>query len=383
MRCRRTRACRSWPSRRWPAARKWWWCPTTRRAGSSWTPGPPARPCPRSGWAPRRWWIRPPTRVATRSWPPSSARPACRRRWPRPGGQTRAAGQQGSPGGGRFAIHAGHPRQRRRIAAHRQRAQRHFPVPAAWRPAQAPDAPAPGVRRLLLTASGGPFRGRDLDDLHDVTPAQACAHPNWSMGRKISVDSATMLNKGLEVIEAHWLFAMPADRIGWWSTRRAWCIRWLSTTMAPSWPSWASRHAHADRLWPGLSRAHRQRRRPAGSDAPGSAGFRAARPGALSCLALAFAALRAGQGACVALNAANEVAVEAFLSGRLAYTWIPASSRRRWSGRRGGLLLRSAVSRTCWRWMRRRAVTRATWGWPEAPRACLPRCNRLPIDPGF
>ena len=55
---------------------KWWWCPTTRRAGSSWTPGPPARPCPRSGWAPRRWWIRPPTRVATRSWPPSSARPA-------------------------------------------------------------------------------------------------------------------------------------------------------------------------------------------------------------------------------------------------------------------------------------------------------------------
>ena len=71
----------------------------------------------------------------------------------------------------------------------------------------------PGVRRLLLTASGGPFRGRDLDDLHDVTPAQACAHPNWSMGRKISVDSATMLNKGLEVIEAHWLFAMPADRI--------------------------------------------------------------------------------------------------------------------------------------------------------------------------
>ena len=98
-------------------------------------------------------------------------------------------------------------------AAHRQRAQRHFPVPAAWRRAQAPDAPAPGVRRLLLTASGGPFRGRDLDDLHDVTPAQACAHPNWSMGRKISVDSATMLNKGLEVIEAHWLFAMPADRI--------------------------------------------------------------------------------------------------------------------------------------------------------------------------
>ncbi|KAG0924952.1 hypothetical protein G6F31_018923 [Rhizopus arrhizus] len=79
--------------------------------------------------------------------------------------------------------------------------------------AGAPDAPAPGVRRLLLTASGGPFRNHDLEDLHEVTPDQACAHPNWSMGRKISVDSATMLNKGLEVIEAHWLFAMPADRI--------------------------------------------------------------------------------------------------------------------------------------------------------------------------
>ena len=130
-----------------------------------------------------------------------------------PGGQTRAAGQQGSPGGGRFAIHAGHPRQRRRMLPIDSEHNAIFPVPAAWRRAQAPDAPAPGVRRLLLTASGGPFRGRDLDDLHDVTPAQACAHPNWSMGRKISVDSATMLNKGLEVIEAHWLFAMPADRI--------------------------------------------------------------------------------------------------------------------------------------------------------------------------
>ena len=103
-------------------------------------------------------------------------------------------------------------------------------------------------------------------------------------------------------------------------------------------------------------------------------------PDLARCLALAFAALRAGQGACVALNAANEVAVEAFLSGRLAYTWIPASSRRRWSGRRGRLLLRSAVSRMCWRWMRRRAVTRATWGWPEAPRApALSGVSRLAI----
>src|SRR5690606_13472727 len=79
--------------------------------------------------------------------------------------------------------------------------------------ARAPATPATGVRRLLLTASGGPFRCTALDQLESVTPDQACAHPNWRMGRKISVDSATMLNKGLEVIEAHWLFAMPLERI--------------------------------------------------------------------------------------------------------------------------------------------------------------------------
>ncbi|CAG0958403.1 partial 1-deoxy-D-xylulose-5-phosphate reductoisomerase, partial [Rhodocyclaceae bacterium] len=70
-----------------------------------------------------------------------------------------------------------------------------------------------GVRRILLTASGGPFRTLPLDEFSAVTPAQACAHPNWVMGRKISVDSATMMNKGLEVIEAHWLFSAAADKI--------------------------------------------------------------------------------------------------------------------------------------------------------------------------
>ena len=70
-----------------------------------------------------------------------------------------------------------------------------------------------GVRRILLTASGGPFRTRPLAELAHVTPDEACAHPNWSMGRKISVDSATMMNKGLEVIEAHWLFGAAASAI--------------------------------------------------------------------------------------------------------------------------------------------------------------------------
>src|SRR5690606_33849691 len=71
----------------------------------------------------------------------------------------------------------------------------------------------PGVRRILLTASGGPFRGFSRAQLAAVTPEQAVAHPNWSMGPKISVDSATLMNKGLEVIEAHWLFDAPPDRI--------------------------------------------------------------------------------------------------------------------------------------------------------------------------
>ena len=70
-----------------------------------------------------------------------------------------------------------------------------------------------GISKIILTASGGPFLKRALETLDDVTPEQAVAHPNWVMGRKISVDSATMMNKGLEVIEAHWLFGAPADNI--------------------------------------------------------------------------------------------------------------------------------------------------------------------------
>lgn len=75
------------------------------------------------------------------------------------------------------------------------------------------DLVAAGISRILLTASGGPFRCASLDSLKTVTPEQACAHPNWDMGQKISVDSATMMNKGLEVIEAHWLFEAPPDKI--------------------------------------------------------------------------------------------------------------------------------------------------------------------------
>src|SRR5258706_12318255 len=79
-------------------------------------------------------------------------------------------------------------------------------------PQAAGRASTSAVRRILLTASGGPFRSAPIERLSQVTPEQACAHPNWVMGRKISVDSATMMNKGLEGIEAHWLFDVPPGR---------------------------------------------------------------------------------------------------------------------------------------------------------------------------
>lgn len=190
--------------------------------------------------------------------------------------------------------------------------------------ASAPQAPAAGVRKLILTASGGPFRRVDLADLHDVTPDQACAHPNWSMGRKISVDSATMLNKGLEVIEAHWLFAMPADRIEVLVHPQSVIHSMVeyddgSVLAQLGQPDMRTPISYGlgfpDRLVSGVS--------PLDLAKWGRLDFEAPDLERFPCLALSFDALRAGQAACVTLNAANEVAVAAFLEGRLPYTWIP------------------------------------------------------------
>ncbi|CFO22158.1 1-deoxy-D-xylulose 5-phosphate reductoisomerase [Bordetella pertussis] len=189
--------------------------------------------------------------------------------------------------------------------------------------AAAPTAPAPGVRRLLLTASGGPFRRQDPADLHEVTPAQACAHPNWSMGRKISVDSATMLNKGLEVIEAHWLFAMPSERIDVLIHPQSVVHSMVeyddgSVLAQLGQPDMRTPIAYGlgfpERLASGVGLLDLTRWGRLDFEQPDLQRF--------PCLALSFAALRAGQPACVALNAANEVAVAAFLEGRLRYTWI-------------------------------------------------------------
>jgi 1-deoxy-D-xylulose-5-phosphate reductoisomerase len=179
------------------------------------------------------------------------------------------------------------------------------------------------VREITLTASGGPFRRTDPAQLATITPEQACAHPNWSMGRKISVDSATMMNKALEVIEAHHLFAMPADRIRVLihpqSIVHSMVTYHDSSVVAQlgapdmrtpiayglSWP----RRMASGSSWLDLAQVGRLE-----FERPDAARF----PG----LGLAYAALRMPSGACAVLNAANEVAVQAFLDGALGFTDI-------------------------------------------------------------
>lgn len=191
--------------------------------------------------------------------------------------------------------------------------------------ASAPTQPSPGVRRLILTASGGPFRSRQWNDLHAVTPDEACAHPNWSMGRKISVDSATMLNKGLEVIEAHWLFAMPPERISVVIHPQSVVHSMVeyedgSVVAQLGQPDMRTPIAYGlgfpERIASGVGMLDLA--------AAGRLDFSEPDLTQFPCLRLSFEALRSGQIACIALNAANEIAVEAFLSHKLTYTRIPS-----------------------------------------------------------
>ncbi|AOY90908.1 1-deoxy-D-xylulose-5-phosphate reductoisomerase [Cupriavidus sp. USMAA2-4] len=180
-----------------------------------------------------------------------------------------------------------------------------------------------GVSRVLLTASGGPFRTRDPHTLHDVTPDQACAHPNWSMGRKISVDSATMMNKGLEVIEAHWLFGAPADRIEVLIHPQSIVHSMVAYTDG----SVLAQLGNPDMRTPiayGLAYPERIDSGVAPLDLVKAGGLVFEHPDfeRFPCLALAFDALRAEGVAPAVLNAANEVAVEAFLQGAIRFTDI-------------------------------------------------------------
>ncbi|MBB3225754.1 1-deoxy-D-xylulose-5-phosphate reductoisomerase [Luteibacter sp. Sphag1AF] len=190
-------------------------------------------------------------------------------------------------------------------------------------PGGRPDLRASGVRRLILTASGGPFRGRTRADLGSITPDQACAHPNWSMGRKISVDSATLMNKGLEVIEAHYLFGAPADAIDVVVHPQSLVHSMVeyqdgSVLAQLGNPDMRTAIAHA-LAWPERIEAGVA---PLDLTRTPSLAFEPADTDTFRCLALAFQALRAGGDATAILNAANEVAVDAFLAGALPFLAI-------------------------------------------------------------
>jgi 1-deoxy-D-xylulose-5-phosphate reductoisomerase len=194
-------------------------------------------------------------------------------------------------------------------------------LPHGARPGEAPQ----GVRRILLTASGGPFLDWDSAQIARATPEQACKHPNWVMGRKISVDSATLMNKGLEFIEACMLFGVAPDQIEVVVHRQSIIhsmVEYLDGSVLAQLgsPDMRTPIAHA-LAWP--------ERLPSGVQfldllKVGSLDFQAPDPERFPCLRLAQSAARAGGLAPAALNAANEVAVEAFLGGRLNFGDIPA-----------------------------------------------------------
>jgi len=181
-----------------------------------------------------------------------------------------------------------------------------------------------GVRRILLTASGGPFRTTPLGELHNVTPEQACAHPNWVMGRKISVDSASMMNKGLEVIEAHWLFGASADDIQVVVHPQSVIhslVEYVDGSVLAQLGNPDMRTpiafglAYPDRIDAGVAPLDLFKVATLNFSAPDFERF--------PCLALAYQALRAAGTAPAVLNAANEVAVAAFLDQQIAFLSIP------------------------------------------------------------
>jgi 1-deoxy-D-xylulose-5-phosphate reductoisomerase len=183
---------------------------------------------------------------------------------------------------------------------------------------------AAGVEKIILTASGGPFLNLPASALGQVTPEQACKHPNWDMGRKISVDSATLMNKGLEVIEARWLFNARPEQIevlihpqsivhSMVAYRDGSILAQMGT------PDMRTPIAHAlgwpERIEAGVDRLNLAQMNDLSFHEPDLERF--------PCLGLAFAAMRRGDSAPATLNAANEVAVENFLQGRIGFDRIP------------------------------------------------------------
>ena len=191
------------------------------------------------------------------------------------------------------------------------------------------DFEASGVQGILLTASGGPFRKNPTDSLTTVTPAQACAHPNWVMGRKISVDSATMMNKGLEVIEAHWLFNLPAERIQVVIHPQSVIhslVQYIDGSVVAELGNpdmrtpIAQALAYPERIVSGVGPLDLFKVATMHFEPPDMDRFR--------CLRLAYRALQEGGSAPAVLNAANEVAVQRFLEGRLGFLDIAETIAR-------------------------------------------------------
>jgi 1-deoxy-D-xylulose-5-phosphate reductoisomerase len=187
------------------------------------------------------------------------------------------------------------------------------------------DLGAVGVRRILLTASGGPFRQMPLAALENVTPGQACAHPNWVMGQKISVDSATMMNKGLEVIEAHWLFEASPEQIEVVIHPQSIIhsmVEYVDGSVLAQLgnPDMRTPIAHAlgfpERIETGVNPLDMFKVARLDFEAPDFERF--------PCLRLAYQALASGGSAPAVLNAANEVAVDSFLKCLMPFTAIPA-----------------------------------------------------------
>ena len=185
------------------------------------------------------------------------------------------------------------------------------------------DLDSKGVRKIILTASGGPFRTRSRDSLHAVTPEEACAHPKWVMGRKISVDSATMMNKGLEIIEAHWLFRAPRDRIEVVIHPQSVVhsmVEYVDGSVLAQLgnPDMRTPIAHAlaypDRVESGVESLS--------LPAIGSLDFEKPDTTQFPAIRLAYEALEALGTAPIVLNAANEVAVSSFLNGNLPFLGI-------------------------------------------------------------
>lgn len=190
------------------------------------------------------------------------------------------------------------------------------------------DAPPPMtapacVQRVILTASGGPFRSHSREAIERATPAMALAHPTWRMGPKVTIDCASLMNKGLELIEAHWLFGLSADRLGVLVHPQSIVHAIVELSDGSSLAQLgapdmrtpiACALAWPERIAAGVA--------PVDFTALGALEFRPVDEARFPCVRLAFAAIRRGGTAPAILNAANEVAVASFLAGRLAFTAI-------------------------------------------------------------